>query len=246
MLFKRRYLDRFASGISEAILIYSKNSATSILLISEVVRTKFYEDAIGDVVNAIQSNLHREDFLKVMGVKLPQGFTKRLRQPKFQILICRFFDYYWSRLPVLLKRNRVIHHGKRLRPAEKEIEAVSRACFKRWADAYPKLEEDYIFSGDYNRFHRLTKWYVRSKTLDDEVYSIDWLWHSLQDLYPNLCRDNNVGNVTTNVVESYFPMYWDTFAAHYRESMFYYANFGWFVGDLDNEELAQTLKRGDS
>ncbi len=98
----------------------------------------------------------------------------------------------------------------------------------------------------YNRFNKLTNWYVRSKTRDDKVYSMNWLWQSLQDPYPSLCRDNNVGSMTTHVVESCFPMYWDTLGKHYLESMFYYANFGWFVGDLDNEELAQALKRGDS
>ncbi len=214
LLFKPSYIKQFASGIAEAVLIYSRNAATSILLIGEVIRTKFYQNDLGSVVNAIQSNLHRKDFLEAICVELPQEFTQRLNEPNFEIFACRFFDYYWSRLPVLLKCNRVIHHGKRLRPREEEIEVVTRACFKLWADAHSDLVKDYTFSGGYHRFEKLTRWYVRSKTRDDEVYSIEWLWRSLQDLYPHLCQDNNVGNVTTHVLESCFPMFWDVFTEH--------------------------------
>ena len=144
MLFKPSYLDKFATGIAEAILIYSRNAATTILLIGEVVRTKFYENDLSGVVNAIQSNLHRKDFLEAISVKLPQEFTQRLRESNFEIFTCRWFDYYWSRLPVLLKCNRVIHHGKRLRPREEEIEVVARACFKLWADAHPDLVKGHM------------------------------------------------------------------------------------------------------
>ena len=243
MLFKPSYLDKFATGRAEDTLIYSRNAATSIFLITEVVRTKFYENDLGGVVNAIQSSLHKNDFLEAIAVKLPQEFTQRLREPTFEIFTCRWFDYYWSRLPVLLKCNRPIHHGKRLRPSDEEIEVVAKACLRLWADAHPHLVKGYIFSGDYNRFEKLTRWYVRSKTRDDEVYSAEWLWQSLQDLFPDLCQDNNVGNVTTHVVESCFPMFWDTFAGDYRLSLFYCANLGWFVGDLDVEELCERLKR---
>jgi hypothetical protein len=242
LLFKPSYLNKFAIGIAEAILIYSRNSATSILLIGEVIRTKFYEYDIGSIVNAIQSNLHRKDFLEAISVKPSQELTQCLNEQNFEIFECKFFDYYWSRLPVLLKCNHVIHHGKRLRPREEEIEVVSRACFKLWADSHPDLVKNYTFSGSYHRFDKLTRWYVRSKTRNYELYNIEWLWRSLQELYPHIYLDNNIGNVTTHVLESCFPMFWNLLEGHYRMSLFYYANFGWFVGDLDTKELCDQIK----
>jgi hypothetical protein len=236
-LFKPSYLDKFAAGLAEAMLIYSRNAATSILLIGEVVRSNFYKSDIGSVVNAIQSNLHDKEFLEAIVATLPQEFNQQLRGHNYETLKCRFFDYYWSRLPVLLKCNCVIHHGKRLRPSQEEIEVVVRACFNLWADVQPDLAKDYVFSGDFMRFEKMTRWYVRSKTRDGEVYSIEWLWRSLHDFHPHLCEDNNVGNITTHVLESCFPMFWDSFAGHYRRSLFYYANLGWFVGDLGTEDL---------
>ena len=148
----------------------------------------------------------------------------------------------------MLKWNRVIHHGKRLKPTDLEIEVVAKACYRRWEETYSTLVKEFAFSGEYEQFDRLTKWYVRSKHRDDRVYSIDWLWTVLRDRYPTFCRDANVGNITTYVVESSFPMFWDTLRAHYLKSLFYYANMGWFVGDLDTKELGRRLadSRGES
>ena len=62
MLFKLSYVDKFTTGIAEAILVYSRNGAISILLIGEVARSMFYKNDLGRVVNDVKSNLHREDF----------------------------------------------------------------------------------------------------------------------------------------------------------------------------------------
>ena len=237
MLFKPSYLDRFATGMADSMLIYSRNGATSVLVIAEVLRANFYRDNLGSLVSAMQENLHKADFAESIGINLAEEFSVQLTQSRFSILSSRFFDYYWSRIPVLLKCNRVIHHGKHLKPTDPEIEAVARACYGRWEEIYPTLVKEFTFSGEYEEFDRLTKWYVKSKRRDDRVYSIDWLWTALQNLYPAICQDTNDANITTHVVESAFPMFWDTLRAHYLKSLFYYANLGWFVGDLDTEEL---------
>ena len=55
MLFKPRYLDKFAAGIADAMLTYSRNRAACVLVVAEVVRTKFYRDDLGGLVNAMQA-----------------------------------------------------------------------------------------------------------------------------------------------------------------------------------------------
>jgi len=248
MVFKKAYLEKFAAGLADALLTYSRNGAASVLIIAEVVRTKFYRDDLGALVNTLQAELHEPKFLESIGVSLADEFVAQHRQPRFSVLSSHFFDYNWSRIPVLLKCNRVMHHGKYLRPTDPEIEIVERSCYRKWEEAYPALVGDFSFSGEYEEFDRLTRWYVRSKRRDDRVYSIDWLWPVLRDLYPAIYDDTNVGNITTHVVESAFPMFWDTLRAHYLKSLFYYANLGWFVGDLDTEELCRRIKesRGES
>jgi hypothetical protein len=32
-------------------------------------------------------------------------------------------------------------------------------------------------------------------------------------------------------------MYWDTYSEEYRRQIFYAANFGWFQGDLETNEI---------
>jgi len=243
MLFKNKYLEKFSTGIADAMIIYARNGATGVLAIWEVVRVRFYDQDIGSVVKAIEHNLHKEDLLSAIQLQPSERFLNLLKEQEYEILLSRFFDYYWSRLPVLLKCSRVIHQGKKQRPTDKEIEIVSKACFKTWAEAYPRTTETYVFSGDYTRFDKLTKWYAKSERRDDEVYSIEWLWDSLRELYPEITADYNVGNITTHVIESCFPMFWDTFQDHYRKSLFYYANLGWFAGDLNTEELCEKLEK---
>jgi hypothetical protein len=94
---------------------------------------------------------------------------------------------------------------------------------------------------EYLRFSRLARWYVRSRTRDDEVYSINWLWDTLGSTFPDLLEATNISSITCHVIESSFPMYWDSFQESYRNSMFYYANMGWFVGDSDIDEVEAAL-----
>jgi len=243
MLFKNKYLEKFSTCIADAMVIYARNAATGVLAIWEVVRVRFYTQDIGSVVKAIEQNLHKEDLLSAIQLQPSERFLNLLKEQEYKILISRFFDYYWSRLPVLLKCSRVIHHGKKQRPTDKEIEIVSKSCLKTWAEAYPHTTKTYVFSGDYTRFDKLTKWYAKSERRDNEVYSIEWLWDSFLELYPEITADDNVGNITTHVIESCFPMFWDTFQDRYHKSLFYYANIGWFVEDLDTKELGEKLEK---
>ena len=118
-----------------------------------------------------------------------------------------------------------------------EIEQVSRRCFEQWASEYPDLLAAYEFSGESNTSKWLTRWFIPASKRDDHVYNVSWLWVLLNELYPQCTRDTNVGNVTTHVLESCFPMFWDHLQDKYRVSMFYFANLGWFVGDRDTDEL---------
>ena len=241
MLFKDKYLEKFSAGMANAMVLYARNAATGVLAIWEVIKLRFYDQDIGRVVNAIERNLHSEDLLSSIQLQPSERFLNFFKEQKNEILISKFFDYYWSRLPVLLKCSRVIHKGKKQRPAAKEIEIMTKACFKVWAEAYPNEFNTYVFSGDYSKFDKLTRWYVKSDRRDDEVYRAEWLFDSLRTLRPKFIADGNVGIVTTHVIESCFPMFWDSFQDHYRLSLFHVANLGWFVGDLDTDELCEQL-----
>ncbi len=243
MLFKDKYLEKFSAGIANAMVIYARNAATGVLVIWEVVKVRFYDQDIVSVVKAIEHNLHNEDLLSSIQFQPSERFFNLFKEKEYEILISKFFDYYWSRLPVLLKCSRVIHHWKKQIPTAKEIEIVSKACFKMWAEVYPNSAKTYVFSGYYTKFNKLTKWYVKSDRRNDEVYSAEWLYNSLSKLYPEITADDNIGNLITHIIESYFPMFWDTFQEHYRKSLFYYANLGWFVGDLDTGELCEKFDR---
>ncbi len=224
------------------MVIYARNSATAVLAIWEVVRIRFYDQDIGSLVEAIKHNLRNEDLLSAIQLQPSERFLNLLKEQEYEILISKFFDYYWSRLPVLLS-NRVIRHGEKRRLTDKEIEIVSNACFKTWAEAYPNSAKTYVFSGDYTRFDKLRKWYVKSARCDDAVYSVKWLWDSVRELYTEITAYDNVANITTHVIESCFPMFWDTFQGYYGWSLFICANRGWFVGDLDTEEACEELER---
>jgi len=239
MLFKDKYLEKFSEGMAHKMVIFARNAATGVLVIWDVVKVRFYEQNIGSVVNAIEHNIDSEDLSSSIKFQPSERVLSFFKEQKFQILISKFFDYYWSRLPVLLKCVRGTRHGKETRLTAKEIEIISRACFKSWAEAYPTLEKTYVFSGDYTKFENLTKWYVKSNRRDNEVYASEWLFDSLRELYPEIVGDDNVGVLTTHVIDSCFPMFWDAFQRHYVSFLFFSANLGWFVGDRDTDELCE-------
>jgi hypothetical protein len=239
MLFKNKYLEKFSIGMADEMVIHARNAATGVLAIWEVARASFYDQNIGGVVDAIKQNLHKEDLLSAIQLQPSERFLNLLKEQEYEILISKFFDFYWSRLPILFKCNRAVHHGKKRRPTEQEIGKISKICFKRWEEAYPDTAKIYVFSGDYSRFNKLTKWYAKSEQRDDAIYCSEWLWDSLRKLYPESTANDNVGNTTILTIKTCFPMFWDEFQNHYRTSLFYYANLGYFVGDLDTEELIE-------
>lgn len=240
--FKDKYLEKFSAGISDEIVVYARNAATGVLAIWEVVRTSFYERDLGGFVETIQNGLNNDDLLSYMKLPSSERFLNLFKEQRYEILISKFFEYYWSRLPILFKCNRVIHHGRKRRLTKKEIEITSKASFYTFAEAYPNAVNTDTILSDYKKMNKLTKWYARSGHRDDEVYNADWLLASLMELYPETTADDNVGNITTHVIESCFPMFWDTFQDRYRKSLYCYANLGWFVGDLDTEELCEKNK----
>jgi hypothetical protein len=218
------------------MITHSRNSAMTILLILNVVRTKFYQVDLEQLVNRAQEHLHDIHFIDRVVVPLVGESSTQSLQPAFDQLACRFFDYYWSRLPVLVAGNRVQHKG---RLSHHETEVLSKRCFAAWLRQGFLGADEFAFSGDCSRFERLTKWFIKSTTREDRIYNQDWLRQSLDKMEALNAGEGNVRSVVTHVVESYFPMFWNTFVARYRESLFYCANLGWFVGDLDTDELVR-------
>lgn len=237
MLFKDNEFAKFSDRLGELIVNYSRNSATAILLIWGVAKSKFYLVNTGKLIALVGSHLHCEDLLRVLNSQDLAELAGCRNDDRYTILGAKFFNYYWSRLPVLVRNNRVIHRGRVCRLSKKELDDISRCCFGKWARSFPELVDRYVFSEDYRRFLGLTPWYVTRTRRDDAVYSMEWLWSSLRELYPEIFADTNAGAFAEQVIEASFPMFWNEFSSSYRIDLGYAAILGAFRGDPDPSEV---------
>lgn len=244
MLFKKKYFQQIARGIAEDTLKISQNSSLIILILADIIAYPFSNiDAI-KVSNFLEKKLVASDLIAELDLPLSVDFKKNIESPNFQELVAKFFDYYHSRLPVF-KKIKITHRNGKKYLSDEELDQISHECFLLWAASYPELIDQYKFSGDYSKIKKLTKWYVRHKTLDDEVYNIEWLWETLENLYPEhiLLADKNMKNFTFfKVIEACFPMFWNVYIEHYKKGILLTAALGWFEGDSDTDELLKRIK----
>jgi len=123
-----------------------------------------------------------------------------------------------------------------------EFELICRTCWSNWASKFSQIVNSYKFSGEYSKFLKLSKFYISSKKRDDEIYKVEWLFDYLEEFYPVVVSDSNIGKLTCHILDGCFPMFWDSFQNNYIKSIFIWANLGWFVGDLDTDELIEKAK----
>ena len=240
MLFKEKYFDKFRHGIAKSIDTFSSNSAMSIFVIWEAVRDHFYDVDVGNLVSLIEKKLPAGNLLATLPFDVSAGARTHFENRRFRLLSANFYQYFFSRLPVLFRCNRVIHKGTKKTPSMKEQNDTICRCVTEYLDKYGDLDSSPP-PDEYLQFARLARWYVRAKTRDDHVYSIQWLWDTLEMTFPDLLKGKNISSITSHVIESCFPMYWDSFQEGYRKSMMYYAIMGWFIGDSDIDEIEATI-----
>lgn len=244
MLFKPQYLTRFIDGFAPAVLEHARNMAKGTLLIHGVIASRFYDRSITDCINRIQQHLEDPDFHQAVEPFHSDLYLRNSSATEqLDRFVARCFDYYFSRLPILLRVNRIIRHGSRRRLSEPEIEQIERGCFAQWGTHYREMMLEYDFSGDRVTSMSFTKWYAKRDRRDDHVYDPSWLVPTLSTLYPDALADSNVENITVHALESCFPMFWDHLQTRYGQSLSTYGMLGWFVGDRDTEELSADLQR---
>ena len=244
MLFKEKYFVKFKHGITSSIDRFSLNSATSILVIWDAVRSHFYDMDMGNLVNLIEKQLPAADLLATLPFQTSPDTQSCFGNTCFRLLAANFYQYFLTRLPVLFRCNRLIHKGRKRIPSKKERNDIIHLCLTEYSGKYRDLNFP-LSPDEHLRFARLARWYVRSRTRDDEVYSVQWLWDTLEATFPDLLKGNNISSITSHVIESCFPMYWDSFQESYRNSMLFYANMGWFVGDSDIDDIEAALLQSE-
>ncbi len=241
MLFKAKYFDHFKSGTASDLNTFSQNSALSVLAIWDCVRSHFYDIDLGGLVESLRRGLPSAESLRATPLAISQDVLSSLSDKRFRLLSAHFYHYFFVRLPVLFRWNRLIHRGRKMHLDRKEMDAIIRSCITSYVESYgevgPSLSPD-----EYRKFARPARWYVRREVQEDQVYSIQWLWDALSVIYPDIMAPSNIGSITNHIIESCFPMFWDTLQSRHRNSMVCYANLGWFVGDADIDEIEAAMR----
>jgi hypothetical protein len=128
MLFKEKYFERFKHGIEKSLIAFSKNSAISIIVLRDMIENHFYQIDIGKFVNKIQQNLPSEDILIALEYDISAKTRGFVESHKCHLLSAYFYKFYFSRIPILFRCNRLIHKGRRIVPSLKEVNDIISLC----------------------------------------------------------------------------------------------------------------------
>jgi hypothetical protein len=244
MLFKTEYFPRFSDGIAKSLSTFSSNAALSIVVIWDAVRFHLYDVDLGRLINVLERELPSDDPLGRLPFEMSESAHMSLAESNYRILSARFYHYYLSRLPILFRYYHIIKRHRKRSPSTVEIKNIVRQCVRHFSESFSDINCA-LTNDEYFRFSRLRQWFVRPSVRWDAVYSVEWLWAALRTTYPDILAADNTGSITNHVIESSFPMFWDRFAERYLYCMKFYASSGWFVGDMDINELDSALMESE-
>lgn len=234
MLFKDNKREQFAMGLAEEVVRLSCNSGHALFILWDAIAHNFYKIDLKNLVDLIEYNLSQENFPDAFKKFSGATFSKYKESQQHYQLSCSFYDYYFSRLPVLFSK-KINHRGQKLRLHKREKEYLSRKCFIEWKCSFPKsITENYTFSGQYREFSRINRFYNSRKKIDDKVYDMKWIESAIDKFIPDIYTNNNTWELFYLVLESSFPMFWDKLQSRYGYSMMASGTMGSFSGD---EEL---------
>lgn len=242
-LFKAEYFERAKGPLAEAILRHAENSAAGVLVLWDFVAHHFYDVAIQAAIGAVETGLQRERFIDTLSLPYSPNIHEYLEAPGYPLFVTRFFDFFWSRLPVLFSLNPIIVNGKRRRPSRPEADAVTREALVRWSSRYPQVARQYAFSGEYSQMRLASLPGVPTRVRVRLIERHPWLWRDLERDFPQLPRSENVMYLAQDLLDQCFPMFWNALVGGYRVSCFYWANLGWMKGTKDTREILDAAER---
>lgn len=242
-LFKAEYFERAKDSLAEAILRHAENSAAGVLILWDFVAHHFYDVAIQAVIGVVEAGLQREQFVDTLSLPYRPNIHEYLKAPSHPLFVTRSFDFFWSRLPVLLSLNPIIVNGKRRRPSRSEADAITREALARWSSRYPQVARQYGFSGEYSVMRLASLPGVPARVRVRLIERRPWLWGDLERCFPQLPRSENVMYLAQNLLDQCFPMFWNALVGRYRLSCLYWANLGWIKGTKDTREILDAAER---
>lgn len=238
MIYKDKYCEQFINSYAKATVDFAQSAACSILGIWDFIHYNFYCINASDYVSKIKVNLHNQNFLDAIKAFQSSNYFELLNESRFVELKIRLFDYYFSRLPVL----RFATFDGKYRLSIDDINAISNLSFIIMDTKYNNEMKKYKFSGLYEKFMSFSRYpktlrHFYLHKIDDLLYDYTWLFDFFQSYYPEYLSDNNINNFATYVLESCFPIFWDTFSEKVIESLIVSINFGYINGTKDIQEL---------
>lgn len=256
-LFKKDCFDSVKDRISFAIILCSINSALGILLLSDVVKNSLSVLYIEDVISCISSNLLSKNFIKEIDqleICISSDFNivdenrhdtfytpsemllSDISSLKFDLLQAKFFYYYFTRMPILLKKT---YFGPdHSIPNDSERKQILRACVDALEKHYPQLVEKFphIFSApnliydlarDINKANGLTSYFKNKKSREEFIYDYHWIFFGPSNTEEHLLLlekgNPNFQFIMKNILDKYFPVFWNCFRDYYADNICFLA-----------------------
>ncbi|WP_094603426.1 hypothetical protein SPSIL_014740 [Sporomusa silvacetica DSM 10669] len=251
-LFKENAFDSVKKQIGTSAVTCSVNSAIGFLLICHLIKSNINNLEIEDLLSYVSSNLLQIDFLDDLFKKeihivsdfnvidksrrevflvLSKDFYDIISSAKCNLLQAKFFYYYFTRMPILLRMTGF--GNKKDIPNKTEQKEILLSCVEALEVCYPRLVNEFphIFSNpsyynlsrDTRKAENLTGYFKNNKDRDDFVYDYSWIFtgplKSEEGLLPSEPNILNFNFIIESILNKYFRVFWNTFRNYYVENI---------------------------
>jgi hypothetical protein len=251
-LFKENCFDLVKKRIGTSIITCSINSSIGFFLISDLIKNYINSMDIEDLLSFISNNLLEIDFVdnlfknevhmvsdfniisknrREVFFTPSEEFYKGISSVKCNLLQAKFYYYYFTRMPILLRKT--TFGNKKSVPNKNERKEIMLSCIEALENCYPRLVNEfphvfsnkayYDLSRDSRKAEDLTGYFKTDKDRDNFVYDYSWIFTGPsgyeEGLLPIENDNTNFIFMMQGILNKYFRIFWNTFRNYYVDNI---------------------------
>lgn len=258
-LFEREKFEIVKKEIGRSVIFCSINSAIGFLLICDVVKNNINMLSLDDLMSFVSNNLLNEkliddiykdelcvisdyDFINQDRHEIyytpSEQFFSDISSTKCELLQAKFFYYYFTRLPIMLRMTRF--GAKKSIPNRTEQKEILEACIDALEFCYPQLVKKfphifsdpnvcYDLSREVEKAKQLTGFLSKNTDRDNFVYEYTWIFRgptrTEKDLLPIENQVPNFDFIMQGILDKYFRVFWNTLRDYYADHIYFKATW---------------------
>lgn len=169
MVFKKEYLECIGDNFAEVLFAFSKNAATTVLLIENIAENLFYKINIRGAISEIEKVMFATNFIEVLPPEYTEGLEAELLSKRFYKMREGFYGDYLRNIPILFGHK---IYPKKVSASKKEIQSIHKSCCCLFLERNNQNEdkEEFIKSTVYEFYETLSFLNSRMKRIKVHIH----------------------------------------------------------------------------